>query len=63
MTCLNGGKCKVGVKNLPYCECQDKRFAGTQCEIGYLLLLLLNEIIKLINSIKLKIIRCYKWSR
>ena len=22
------------VKNLPYCECLDKRFAGTQCEIG-----------------------------
>lgn len=33
MKCLNGGKCSVGIKNIPYCECPDKRFTGTQCEI------------------------------
>ncbi len=34
MKCLNGGKCQVGLKNIPYCECPDKRFTGTQCEKG-----------------------------
>jgi len=32
MKCLNGGKCQVGLKNIPYCECPNKRYTGTQCE-------------------------------
>jgi len=35
MKCLNGGKCVVDKKmgNVPFCECMNRRFTGTQCEI------------------------------
>ncbi len=33
MKCLNGGKCAVGMGNVPFCECANRRFTGTQCEI------------------------------
>jgi hypothetical protein len=34
MTCLNGGQCVQDERNnVPFCECSDKRFTGTQCEI------------------------------
>lgn len=50
MKCLNGGKCKLGHKNVPYCECIDKRFTGTQCEIDLVLLGNETEIVKFKTS-------------
>lgn len=32
MKCLNGGECKIDQNNVPFCDCADKRFVGTQCE-------------------------------
>lgn len=34
MKCLNGGKCLTDLMDVPYCECDDRRFIGTQCEIS-----------------------------
>ncbi len=34
MSCSNGGKCLTDDRDIPYCECTDKRYTGTQCEIG-----------------------------
>ena len=32
MKCLNNGKCVTDKNNVPFCECVDKRYVGTQCE-------------------------------
>lgn len=32
MKCLNGGECQIDQNNVPFCDCVDKRFVGTQCE-------------------------------
>lgn len=33
MNCSNGGKCLTDDLNVPFCECTNKRYTGTQCEI------------------------------
>jgi len=33
MKCQNGGVCVTGANEIPFCNCPNKQFAGTQCEI------------------------------